>query len=228
MSEMRGTNTSISVSYQDGGWDSHTVGGEFGAKATIKKVVEVGGKGTYAYSWGSSADTTRDTTRTSMYEFTTSEMFEHVISHKQDTTISRTMDYSIGVPLPPHTQVMLRQGRSSLEAHIDYDYPVVTSYKVKVVALGSQRNGSTITNFMRPIATFGIDKVSGNEASHLEIDAAENFRVLWGFRNDPGRSNMHSTDTISLNRMWTQMKQVTGTVSNFSPSTRFTESKLSV
>jgi len=108
---------------------------------------------------------------------------------------------------------MLRQGRSSIEVHIDYDYPVAISYKVTVVALGSRHSSGTTANFMKPIATYGIERTANNRVSPLEIDAAENFRVLWG---NPANKVQHSIDTISLNRTWTQMKQMTGSVSNFS------------
>jgi hypothetical protein len=39
---------------------------------------------------------------------------------------------------------------------------------------------------------------------------------MWGYRNDRTNSILHSADTVSLNRVWTQMKQTTGAVSNFS------------
>jgi hypothetical protein len=39
---------------------------------------------------------------------------------------------------------------------------------------------------------------------------------MWGYRNDRTNSILHSADTVSLNRVWTQMKQATGAVSNFS------------
>jgi uncharacterized repeat protein (TIGR02543 family) len=211
ISEMRGTGTSMSVSFNVGKSSSHTAGGE----VSFGKGFVAGGKGKYEYTWGTSESTTHEEINSVTFEFTTSEIFQHTNSRFFSETIGNSMEYSVEVSLPPHTQVMLKQGRSNIEAHIDYDYPATMSYKVTVVALGSQNIGGTSTVFMRPIATYGIDKTPANRASSLEIDAAENFRVLWGFRNDRVNTTFHSADTISLSRIWSQMKQVTGGVSNF-------------
>jgi hypothetical protein len=218
MSEMRGERSSVSVSHGSGSRDSSAYGvsGKVGISAGIVST-EVSTSASWTFV--NYQDVGRDTTRESSREYTTSDMFQHIDSRILDTLVGRNMEYSIEASFPPHTQAMVRQGRSSLEMSIDYDYPVMISYKVKVVALGSQRINGISTNFMKPITTFGIDRNStpGIEASHLEIDAAENFRVLWGFRNDPGRGNLHSTNPVSLNRIWTEMKQAfgSGVVSNF-------------
>ncbi|MDR2970388.1 MAG: hypothetical protein LBU83_00455, partial [Bacteroidales bacterium] len=165
-----------------------------------------------SFNWG------YEETHSISQEFTTSRMLQHMDSHSVGIESDTTMDVGAEVTFPPYTQAILRQGPSSITMEIDYDYPVVISYKVKVVALGSQRSGGITTSFMRPVATFGIDRDRPrNEASPLEIDAAENFRILWGFRNDPGRSSLHSTNPISLNRIWSEMKQAAGSgnISNF-------------
>jgi uncharacterized repeat protein (TIGR02543 family) len=218
MSEMRGEETSYFVSYTVGetATETHELTWNANAKFPIKLVkVEAGSGGRHVWHAESSWEITEGEAGTFTSQLSTSEVFSRANSHNIVESSGDEVGHIIGVPLPPHTQVMLRQGRSSVEVHIGYDYPVVISYKVTVVALGSRRSGNTASSFMRPIATFGIDRASDNRASSLEVDAAENFRVLWGNRNVPGLNNNHSKDTISLNRIWTQMKQTTGTVSNF-------------
>jgi uncharacterized repeat protein (TIGR02543 family) len=203
MAEMRGVGSSTSI--------SQTVGASMEVEAGVKFPFAEA-----KITVGASYSSTNENTWSTSQEFTTSKMLQHTDSRSSSKTVSNSMEYSVDVPVPPHTQVMLRQGPSSIDMSIDYDYPVVISYKVTVVALGSRRSSGSTSSFMRPIATYGIDKTSGNRASPLEIDAAENFKMLWGYRNDRTNSNMHSADTVSLNRVWTQMKQATGAVSNYS------------
>jgi uncharacterized repeat protein (TIGR02543 family) len=213
MAEMRGVGSSTS--------NSHTIGEsvevEIGTKFTLGgQSLGVSVEFEERLKVGAMYGLTNEHSSSTSHEYTTAEIFQRANSRDTSKEVKKDFTNSMSVTVPPHTQVMLRQGPASIEMSIDYDYPVVISYKVTVVALGSRRNGGAASGFIRPVVTYGIDTTSENRATALEIDAAENFKVLWAYRNDHDNSKWHSADTVSLNRVWTQMKQATGAVSNFS------------
>ncbi|MDR1734611.1 MAG: hypothetical protein LBR73_07025 [Oscillospiraceae bacterium] len=113
---------------------------------------------------------------------TTSEVFTTTQGSSTSNTESKTVESTIGLTLPPHTEVLLEQSEFNENVTMDYDYPVAVNYKVKVVQFGGQWNsdqGDYKTVHFNTIATFG-----NNNAGHT--NAADNLQKRYANRSNAG------------------------------------------
>jgi len=90
-------------------------------------------------------------------ELTASQTFSGSQGSSTENTQSQSVENSLQVALPPHTEVVLQQDDADIKMTINYDYPVAISYKVKTIGLwtvyinGTPSGGGALTE----LATFG-------------------------------------------------------------------------
>lgn len=101
-------------------------------------------------------------------EFTASQTFSSSQGSSTENTQSQSVENSLQVALPPHTEVVLQQDVSDINMQINYDYPVAISYKVKTIELYTANMGGTPTGIgiVSELATFG--RANQNHSSAVE------------------------------------------------------------
>jgi len=201
MSHMYGVGSAVATTLASSTNTTTTTTVKADAKFSIPLVFNASASAEVKHVVGRSHGYTHENQASTTEEFVTSDLFQHRESASSSKTVTRSMDYSVEVQVPPHTQVRLKQGPANISMNIDYDYPVVISYKVKTVGIIFSRNRD---GFMQTLATFGHE---GGEATIAEMDAAENLHKRWENRDIPGYKTMHSVDTISFERTWRRLME---------------------
>ena len=103
--------------------------------------------------------------------FTASQTFDFSKSTSTSQSQTNSVTSSVGVTLPPHTEIILEQSKTENSMEIKYDCPVAITYKVMTVGLwGQPESGNPKT--MTPIATFGRADVGHS-------NAVDNFYKRW-------------------------------------------------
>ncbi|MDR3070949.1 MAG: aerolysin family beta-barrel pore-forming toxin, partial [Propionibacteriaceae bacterium] len=112
-------------------------------------------------------------------EFTGTQAFSDSTTHSASTSEehSESVDNTIAMALPPHTQAQMHQNRSNATLSFQYDYPVAINYRVKQVAYVVLTNSSNFPTHAKGVFDFG-------DEDPLTTIAPNSLKSRWDHRGN--------------------------------------------